>query len=194
MPTITINKKYFHKLLGKELGDSEFEDICFEYGLEVDEDKDSEENIKVELPANRYDLLSVEGLSLALKTYLNLEEPKVFQIKPAKHTLRIESSVKGVRPFCLSAIIRDVTFCQESYDSFIDFQDKLHHNLGRKRTLVSIGTHDYDKTKAPYFYRAKKRQEFSFTSLNQKNSMKGSEMIDFYSKDLNLKGYVDIIG
>lgn len=66
-------------------------------------------------------MLSVEGLSLALKTYLSLEEPKVFTVNPPKHTLTIEKSVKGVRPFCLSGIIRDVTFCQESYDSFIDF-------------------------------------------------------------------------
>jgi len=65
MPTISINKKYFHKLLGKSLSDEEFDELCFEYGLEVEEDKDSEEKIKVELPANRYDLLCVEGLALA---------------------------------------------------------------------------------------------------------------------------------
>lgn len=65
MPTISIKKKYFHKLLGKELTDQEFDDFCFDYGLEVEEDKECEENIKVELPANRYDLLCVEGLALA---------------------------------------------------------------------------------------------------------------------------------
>lgn len=65
MPTISINKKYFHKLLGKTLTDEEFDELCFEYGLEVEEDKDCEEKIKVELPANRYDLLCVEGLALA---------------------------------------------------------------------------------------------------------------------------------
>lgn len=72
MPTISINKKYFHKLLGKSLSDKEFEDHCFDYGLEVEEDKDSTENIKVELPANRYDLLCVEGLSNAFQSYLGL--------------------------------------------------------------------------------------------------------------------------
>ncbi len=67
MPTITIKKAYFAKLLGKNLGDKEFGDICFDFGLEVEEDKDNlEENIKVELPANRYDLFCVEGLALAL--------------------------------------------------------------------------------------------------------------------------------
>lgn len=72
MPTISINKKYFHKLLGKELTDKQFEDICFDYGLEVEEDKEKEENIKVELPANRYDLFCVEGLALSFQPYLNI--------------------------------------------------------------------------------------------------------------------------
>lgn len=112
---------------------------------------------------------------------------------PPKHSLTIENSVKKIRPFCVSGIIRNVKFCQESYDSFIDFQDKLHHNLGRKRTLVSIGTHDYDKTSPPYYYRAKKREDFSFVSLNQTKEMNGKEMLEFYKKDLNLKDYVDIV-
>lgn len=85
---------------------------------------------------------------------------------PYKHSLTIESSVKGIRDFCVSGIIRNVSFTEESYESFIDFQDKLHHNLGRRRTLVSIGTHDYDKTKAPYYYRAKKREDIHFKPLN----------------------------
>ena len=52
--------------LNAELTDEkEFEDHCFDFGLELEEDKDSDENIKVELPANRYDLFCVEGLALA---------------------------------------------------------------------------------------------------------------------------------
>lgn len=132
----------------------------------MEEDKESEENLKVEIPANRYDLLSVEGLALSFKAYLELGEIPRFTANPPTTTLTIEKSVKGVRGECVSGIIRNVTFTEDSYKSFIDFQDKLHHNLGRRRTLVSIGTHDMDKTKAPYFYRAKKREDFEFTPLN----------------------------
>ena len=49
--------------MGKEITDHEFDEICFNFGLEAEEDKDCEENIKVETPANRYDILSVEGLA-----------------------------------------------------------------------------------------------------------------------------------
>lgn len=58
-------------------------DICFEYGLEVEEDKDNpKENIKVELPANRYDLFCVEGLSIALRSYLNLGKNERYSANP----------------------------------------------------------------------------------------------------------------
>lgn len=52
---------------------------------------------------------------------------------------------KQIRPHVVAAVLRNVTFDQERYDSFIAVQEKLHNNICRKRTLVSIGTHDLDK-------------------------------------------------
>jgi phenylalanyl-tRNA synthetase beta chain len=49
-----------------------------------------------------------------------------------------------IRPLCSGVILRNIEFTQERYDSFIALQDKLHANLARNRTLVSIGTHDLD--------------------------------------------------
>jgi len=61
----------------------------------MEEDKENPEvNVRVELPANRYDLFCVEGLALALRTYLGLERQKRYTVSPPIHTLTIESSVK----------------------------------------------------------------------------------------------------
>lgn len=57
-----------------------------------------------------------------------------------------------MRPFVVSAVLRDVQFTQERYDSFIDLQDKLHQNICRRRTLVAIGTHDLDTIQGPFTY------------------------------------------
>jgi len=59
----------------------------------------------------------------------------------------IEKDVASVRPIVMGAVLRNVTFTEASYDSFIDLQDKLHQNLARRRTLASIGTHDLDTVK-----------------------------------------------
>lgn len=51
-----------------------------------------------------------------------------------QHTLHSQ-----VRPYVVGAVLRNIKFTQAVYDSFIDLQDKLHHNIARKRTLVAIG-------------------------------------------------------
>ena len=72
--------------------DEEFVDLCFEYGLEVEMGNGVEMNMnridadgnninmenvyvyKVEVPANRYDLLCLEGIATALRSYLGTGE------------------------------------------------------------------------------------------------------------------------
>lgn len=70
MPTITINLKYFNSLVKHEFSLSELNDLCFNFGLEVEEDTNDKDQIKVEVPANRYDLLCVEGLALTISNYV----------------------------------------------------------------------------------------------------------------------------
>jgi len=76
--------------------------------------------------------------------------------------------------------LRDITFDQDRYDSFIDLQDKLHQNICRKRTLVSIGTHDLDTLKGPFIYDAKAPKDIKFTPLNQTEEMDGERLMVFY--------------
>jgi phenylalanyl-tRNA synthetase beta chain len=86
-----------------------------------------------------------------------------------------------VRPFAVAAVLRNIKFNQENYDSFIELQDKLHQNLCRKRTLVAIGTHDLDTLKAPFVYDARKPSEIRFKPLNQTVELTGVELMEFYS-------------
>lgn len=88
---------------------------------------------------------------------------------------------KKVRPFIVAAVLRNVILNQERYDSFIDFQDKLHHNICRKRTLVAIGTHDLDTIKPPILYDAKPPNEIKFRALNQKHEHTAAELMDIYT-------------
>ena len=78
------------------------------------------------------------------------------------------------------AILRNVKFSQERYESFIALQDKLHQNLARQRTLVSIGTHDLDTVKGPFTYEALPPKEIEFIPLNQTKKMNGEELMEFY--------------
>lgn len=112
----------------------------------------------------------------------------------------------SIRPHVVGAILRNVSFDDLSYQSFIDLQDKLHNNICRcvavgvaetrwqlrpdshsfyflsfsKRTLVAIGTHDYDTLKGPFTYEALAPEQIKFVPLNQTKSMDGNELMTFY--------------
>lgn len=211
MPTISINRDLLFKNLGKVYTDQEFDELCFEFGIELDdvvvepvvkteENKDgpSEETIyKIDIPANRYDLLCVEGLSRALLVYLEKVKTPEFKLvtPPADKIIKLEvlPNTSTVRPFAVGAVLRNVTFTKKNYNSFIELQDKLHQNLCRKRTLVAIGTHDLDTLQPPFRYDARRPKDIRFVPLSQTKEVDGAELMELYSKDSHLKPYLPII-
>ncbi|VDO00588.1 unnamed protein product [Rodentolepis nana] len=205
MPIVSIPEK----VLFQRLVESGFEDLCFAYGLELDEitseqelaarehgttivpNEISEKIYKVEVPANRYDLLCAEGLTRALLIFQNMFKSPIYKaIKPSQI---IQMTTKLVRPFVVAAILRDITFSEKSFASFIDLQDKLHQNIGRKRSLVAIGTHDLDTLKPPFVYTALPPKDIRFKPLNQTQEFTAEELMELYSKESHLKPYLEII-
>lgn len=98
-----------------------------------------------------------------------------------------------IRPLVSCAVLRNIKFTKARYESFIALQDKLHSNLARQRTLVSIGTHDLDKIKGPFHYKALPPKDISFVPLNQTKEMDGEELMEFYEKDRHLGKFLPII-
>lgn len=217
MPTINIKRDLLFKSLGKTYTDDEFQTLCFEFGLELDEvttEKQmltkeqgvveaaataSEEIIyRIDIPANRYDLLCLEGLVSAILVFQGARQPERYQLTapPAGQTLQkliIQPNTAKIRPFAVAAVLRDITLNQDSYDSFIELQDKLHQNLCRKRTLVAIGTHDLDTVKGPFYYDAKPPTDIKFVALNQTKETTAVELMDLYSTHAQLKQFLPII-
>ena len=86
-----------------------------------------------------------------------------------------------IRPHAVAAVLRNVTFNQQMYNSFIDLQDKLHQNLCRKRSLVAIGTHDLDTIQGPFTYEALAPDAIKFKPLNQSQEFTAAQLMDLYS-------------
>lgn len=85
-----------------------------------------------------------------------------------------------MRGYASAAILRGVTFTPSNYASFIDLQDKLHHNICRKRQLVSIGTHDLDTLKPPFRYEARAPSDIKFIPLNKNKEYNAAELMTVY--------------
>lgn len=193
--------------------DEEFEDLCFEYGLEMEMGNGVEMSMnrldadgnainmeqttvyKIEVPANRYDLLCLEGIATALKSYLGTgAQPQYSLTTPAKmERVTVKAATKDVRRYAVACILRNVKFNDQSYNSFIDLQDKLHQNICRRRTLGSMGTHDYDKVQGPITYEALPPKDIVFRALKQQKEMNCVELFDVLRNDQMLKKYLHII-
>ena len=225
MPTLAVEKDLFFTSLGHTYTDDEFDELCFEFGVELDEitsereeaDKSaggklSEKQLeafsdaiiyKIDVPANRYDLLCIEGLSRALKIFLgDMDAPSYTVVSVPEDEMEVMNVMQAtgqIRPFVVCAVLKDVTFTEERYNSFIELQDQLHRNLCRQRTLVAIGTHDMDTVKGPFIYDARPGDSIEFVPLTHSStgeSFNSKSLLEFYETDAtckHLKPYVPII-
>lgn len=237
MPTLAVARDFLFRLMDKTYTEKQFEDLCFEFGIELDDvtsEKEmhmreqgkgavegaaaaapnakpaakqvqnlSEEVIyKIDTPANRYDLLSAEGMSLALKVFLgSIPTPQFRVLNKANplYKMTVEKSVANVRDFVVCAVLKNVTFTPEAYTSFIDFQEKLHSGLARKRTLASVGTHDLDKLSpkgcTEFFYRLTPKEKISFVPLNQTKVLNAANdgLEQYYKDDRHISKFVPLI-
>ena len=206
MPTIAVDKYALYKALGKNYTKDEFDELCFDFGIELDEDTEEEQRpivngvqeppqLKIEIPANRYDMLCFEGIQLMLNIFLGRVKAPQYALKAPTEvqTITVTEDTARIRPYVSGAILRNVTFDEARYESFIALQDKLHQNLARQRTLASIGTHDLDTLQGPFTYEALPPKDIKFVPLNQTKEMNGEELMTFYEKDRHLGRYLHII-
>jgi phenylalanyl-tRNA synthetase beta chain len=208
MPTISVDKYKLYEALGQKFKTEEFEDLCFEFGIELDEDTENDERpivngeqeppqLKIEIPANRYDMLCFEGIVSNLNVFRGKTAPPKYRlVEPSSgklESITVKPEAEQVRPYVSGAILRNIKFDKSRYESFISLQDKLHQNLARNRTLVSIGTHDYDTIKGPFTYEALPPKDIKFIPLNQTKEMDSAELMNFYENDKHLGRFLHII-
>ncbi|KAH9077329.1 hypothetical protein EDB83DRAFT_2549113 [Lactarius deliciosus] len=211
MPTVSVDKEDLWERLEQRFSTEEFDKLCFDFGIELDEDTTEEveallkqglpaerPQLKIEIPANRYDLLCIEGIARALRVFLGKgKAPDYRLVHPTGGQNLIEVTVAPetaqIRPYFGCAVLRNVKFTQRSYDSFIDLQDKLHQNICRKRQFVAIGTHDLDTISAPFRYEARPPKDIKFVPLNKTQVYTAEELMTVYESDRHLGKYLPII-
>eukprot|EP01040_Poterioochromonas_malhamensis_P020065 gene20065-23878_t len=91
MPNITLIRDHLFEAIGKKYTDHEFDELCFEFGVEVDDVATETieftgNNTKAEhvvyviaIPANRYDLLCLEGFARAVRIFLGKDQAPIYR-------------------------------------------------------------------------------------------------------------------
>src|SRR3989344_1290394 len=116
MANVKFPRKEFEKALGKTIS-PEIEEKIHLFGTPVE--SLSENEIEIEIFPNRPDLLSMQGFLRSFKAFLGdnkyLGLKKYSLKKPEKnYKIKIESSVKEIRPYTVCAIIKKLKFTNES--------------------------------------------------------------------------------
>ena len=204
--------------------EDEFQDLCFEFGIELDDvvnesdllesqgagaaamgstsadEKVADDKVifRIEVPANRYDLLCTEGIATALRVFLGLEPAPTFTVTPPVVEITASREVLLVRPFVVAAVLRNISFTPATYASFIELQERLHQNLCRRRSLVAIGTHDLDTLEPNFTFEARPPRSIRFAPLKHEahQVFDAVELFEYYRSNeagRQLRKYLPII-
>ncbi|GJX68541.1 phenylalanine--tRNA ligase beta subunit, cytoplasmic-like protein, partial [Tanacetum coccineum] len=202
--------------------EDEFESLCADFGIELDdvttqkaivrkekhlkEDEevsgndeevsgnDEEVIYKIEVSANRPDLLCLEGLTQALRIFCGDDSAPKYKLadisKESMLKMHVKPETRQIRQFVVCAVLRGITFNEARYNSFIDLQNKLHQNTCRQKTLVSIGTHDLDTIEGPFTYEV---CDFLMQPSREVDTFQADKLMEISKSDVKLKKHLQKI-
>jgi len=175
MAGIKFNRKEFEKHIKLT---KEIEEKISLFGTHLEGVNDNE--IEIEVTANRPDLYSLQGFIRAFSGFIGKNVGlKQYKIKkPEKNfEVKVDSSVKTIRPYTACAIIKNLSFNDEKIKEMIDIQEKLHSTLGRNRKKIAIGIYPLEKITLPIKFEARKPQDIKFQPLEMNREMNGLQIL-----------------
>jgi phenylalanyl-tRNA synthetase beta chain len=147
-----------------------------------DVERTEEDHADVEFFPDRPDLFSPEGVARAMRGYLGIETGlPIYPVKPSGISFSIDPKLADIRPVLGAAVIRGVTFDDESIQSIMSLQESLHWAVGRGRSKVAIGIHDLDAVRPPFRYIAAPRSRV-FVPLDYTEEMTMDQILEKHPK------------
>ena len=178
MPTITLSRKEIEKEIGKKISLEELKDRISMLGTDLEKIEGDE--IVVEIFPNRPDMLSEQGFSRALSSFLGIKKGiRNYVVRKGgnNYKVKVEDIVKNVRPYTACAIIKGLKLDDEKIKEIIQIQEKLHITFGRNRKKLAIGIYPLENISLPITYTAKKPLNIQFQPLESKSIMNGLQIL-----------------
>ena len=143
-----------------------------------------EKEIRVEFFPDRPDMYTLEGVVRAIKGFWRIEKgaPK-YHAKDGDVKVFVDERMKDIRPYIVGAVIRGIEVDDLMIKSMMEFQEKLHITVGRKRKKLAIGLHDFDKVKPPFYY-VPKDKNFKFVPLGFQEEMGLEDILKEHPKGI----------
>lgn len=190
MPVVAIDYRDLIKLIGKEISKEELIQKIPMIGADIERVEGNE--MFIEFFPDRPDLLSVEGIARAIRSFLDIEiGMKKYKVGKSFVTIKVDPTTKKVRPFIAGAFIEGMEMDERTLFSLMDLQEKLHSSLGRDRKKMAIGLHDAGQIKAPLTYSATEPEKIGFTPLGMDEEMDLNEILERHEKGIKYAHLLD---
>jgi phenylalanyl-tRNA synthetase beta chain len=177
LPTIKVKKSHIEKLLTKKLEFEELDFLLFNFKGEIENVMNDE--IEIELSTDRLDLLCASGLARAFRSFLNLrKQPLIIKEDKDFKIFNDYTSIRDVRPYIASYIVRNVKLDTDAVMDIIAFQEKLHEVASRERKRFAVGLHDVSKIRShELIYAGLPPDQISFVPLGNERNMGAKEIL-----------------
>ena len=192
MVNATFNKAYLNKLLGFKIEERKLFDQIAKMGPDVESVSDDE--ITIDLPANRIDLIDIVGFARAIKHFMHKSKRFKYDIKDGSPAvvITVGAGVKQIRPYISGMVVRNMKFDEQSLKHLLNFTEKFASNYGRNRKKLAIGLHNLDAMGTELNYDAVKNERF--TALNLNKNLLLSEVLKEHEKGIAYAGTVGSSG
>ena len=143
MPTVEVDPDELRELTGHgDRSDEDLREDLFALGIEYEGETD-DGAFELEFAPDRLDRLSVEGIARSLR-YQYGDDRGVYMpaVNDPEWTIHVDGDVPADRPYVTGAVVRGLDLDEDSLESLIQLQEKLHATMGRERVKGAIGIHD----------------------------------------------------
>jgi len=184
MPIVSFDYNDFINLVGHKIPIDKLLERLPMIGADLD--KVDGDEISIEFFPDRPDLASVEGIARASRAFFEFETGlKKYDVKKSDIIMNVDESVKKVRPFVVTSLVKNVTMSDELIASLMELQEKLHMGIGRNRKKVAIGVHNFEPVQPPFTYKTVDPDVVEFIPLNKFESMTLNEILDHHEKGVD---------
>ena len=174
MPVIRLSLSRIRSLLGRDLGERDLEKLLMRLKSEVE--GYSEGYVEVEVNSDRLDMMISEGIVRSLKGLLGIEVGlPIYRYRDS--WIELEVSEVPQRRYIAMAVVRNINNSEGFIEELIQFQEKLHVTIGRRRRKVAIGIHDLSKIDSKICVYRELESDEKLVPLGYGRAMRVDEMI-----------------
>lgn len=179
MALVTANKKHFLRLIGKKLSESEMEEAINSIGMSFEGYEN--ENMLVDVTANRPDLLSQYGLARAVSCFLGHKKGlRNYKVNKSDYRIKVENTARQW-PCVATAVVKGLKLGNEEIKEIIQLQEKMGATMLRNRKKGGMGVYPLEKINFPVRYTSLNPEKIRFRPLESPKPLSAIEILEVHT-------------